>query len=131
MKDLILREIELTGKVLEAILLKIGRILKNGGENHLSETVRNDMREGLGLDFDSVVAERDPAGTLTDRYGFDNGSLEKFAEILYLLASSSPDTAARRQTAAAAISIYEYLEAHASCCFFDRYHIRKELEKYL
>ena len=85
MEDMLLREIEKTGKVLEAILLKLGVTTREKGEEAY-DTARTGLREGL-------------------------------------------DT--RRRTASAAAALYQYLEGRSSCCFYDRYYILKELEKYL
>ena len=41
------------------------------------------------------------------------------------------DDDTRHRTASAAAALYQYLEGRSSCCFYDRYYILKELEKYL
>ena len=98
MEDMLLREIEKTGKVLEAILLKLGVTTREKGE---------------------------------EAYDFGDDNLERFARILFLLAAGAPDDDTRRRTASAAAALYQYLEGRSSCCFYDRYYILKELEKYL
>ena len=112
MEDMLLREIEKTGKVLEAILLKLGVTTREKGE-------------------DAVLGSDDIAGALTAGYGFGDDNLERFARILFLLAAGAPDDDTRRRTASAAAALYQYLEGRSSCCFYDRYYILKELEKYL
>ena len=49
MEDMLLREIEKTGKVLEAILLKLGVTTREKGEEAY-DTARTGLREGLGMD---------------------------------------------------------------------------------
>ena len=110
MEDMLLREIEKTGKVLEAILLKLGVTTREKGEEAY-DTARTGLREGLGMDFDAVLGSDDIAGALTAGYGFGDDNLER--------------------TASAAAALYQYLEGRSSCCFYDRYYILKELEKYL
>ena len=83
------------------------------------------------MDFDAVLGSDDIAGTLTAGYGFGDDNLERFARILFLLAAGAPDDDTRRRTASAAAALYQYLEGRSSCCFYDRYYILKELEKYL
>ncbi len=68
---------------------------------------------------------------MTAGYGFGDDNLERFARILFLLAAGAPDDDTRRRTASAAAALYQYLEGRSSCCFYDRYYILKELEKYL
>ena len=121
MEDMLLREIEKTGKVLEAILLKLGVTTREKGEEAY-DTARTGLREGLGMDFDAVLGSDDIAGALTAGYGFGDDNLERFARILFLLAAGAPDDDA---------ALYQYLEGRSSCCFYDRYYILKELEKYL
>ncbi|MFR7708536.1 MAG: hypothetical protein ACLUZZ_05580 [Alistipes inops] len=86
MEDMLLREIEKTGKVLEAILLKLGVTTREKGEEAY-DTARTGLREGLGMDFDAVLGSDDIAGTLTAGYGFGDDNLERFARILFLLAA--------------------------------------------
>ena len=84
MEDMLLREIEKTGKVLEAILLKLGVTTREKGEEAY-DTARTGLREGLGMDFDAVLGSDDIAGALTAGYGFGDDNLERFARILFLL----------------------------------------------
>ena len=72
MEDMLLREIEKTGKVLEAILLKLGVTTREKGEEAY-DTARTGLREGLGMDFDAVLGSDDIAGALTAGYGFEIG----------------------------------------------------------
>ena len=83
MEDMLLREIEKTGKVLEAILLKLGVTTREKGEEAY-DTARTGLREGLGMDFDAVLGSDDIAGALTAGYGFGDDNLERFARILFL-----------------------------------------------
>ena len=89
MEDMLLREIEKTGKVLEAILLKLGVTTREKGEEAY-DTARTGLREGLGMDFDAVLGSDDIAGALTAGYGFGDDNLERFARILFLLAAAEP-----------------------------------------
>ena len=59
MEDMLLREIEKTGKVLEAILLKLGVTTREKGEEAY-DTARTGLREGLGMDFDAVLGSDEP-----------------------------------------------------------------------
>ena len=105
MEDMLLREIEKTGKVLEAILLKLGVTTREKGEEAY-DTARTGLREGLGMDFDAVLGSDDIAGALTAGYGFGDDNLERFARILFLLAAGAPDDDTRRRTASAAAALY-------------------------
>ncbi len=89
MEDMLLREIEKTGKVLEAILLKLGVTTREKGEEAY-DTARTGLREGLGMDFDAVLGSDDIAGALTAGYGFGDDNLERFARILFLPAAEPP-----------------------------------------
>ena len=100
MEDMLLREIEKTGKVLEDILLKLGVTTREKGEEAY-DTARTGLREGLGMDFDAVLGSDDIAGALTAGYGFGDDNLERFARILFLLAAGAPDDDTRRRTASA------------------------------
>lgn len=91
MEDMLLREIEKTGKVLEAILLKLGVTTREKGEEAY-DTARTGLREGLGMDFDAVLGSDDIAGALTAGYGFGDDNLERFARILFLLAAGHRTT---------------------------------------
>lgn len=129
MDDILLRETNLIGKVLEAILLKVGLLRKAGCDAYPEATAA--ISSELGIEFDVLLSDSDPAGTLAEHYGFDEPQLEKFAELLYVLARGDSDTARRRRMASTAMHIYSRLEGSAKCCFYDRYYIMQELREYL
>ena len=128
MEDMLLREIEKTGKVLEAILLKLGVTTREKGEEAY-DTARTGLREGLGMDFDAVLGSDDIAGALTAGYGFGDDNLERFARILFLLAAGTPDDDTRRRTASPPQPSTNTSKAAAPAASYDRYYILKELEK--
>lgn len=130
MEDLVLREIELIGTVLRAILSRLG-LMRNAGEGGPCYGVAaGALREELGISLDDLLDRPDAADILAAR-GFDDVALEKFAEVLYMLAVSSPEESARRRCARCAVVLYDRLEESGTTCFYDRYYIRQELERYL
>ena len=130
MEDILLREIERTGKVLEAILMKLG-LMRQRNETGSYAVAAAAAKEGLGIELTPLLADPEIARTLVAVHGFGESDLEKFAQMLYLLAATASDDDTRHRTAAASAALYRHLEAHGSCCFFDRYYILRELERYL
>ncbi|MEG1760086.1 MAG: hypothetical protein RR258_06680 [Alistipes sp.] len=131
MEDYILREIDKIGKVIEAILFRIGILKKSNNDETLYETTKVELLERLDLDIDTLLENENFTDILIEKYGFSNNNLEKFAELLYDFVNTSQDQIERMKLVSCIGAIYKYLEKNETSLSLDRYYILKELEKYV
>ncbi|MEG2064341.1 MAG: hypothetical protein RRY23_04270 [Alistipes sp.] len=131
MEDYILREIDKIGKVIEAILFRIGILKKSNNDETLYETTKVELLERLDLDIDTLLENENFTDILIEKYGFSNNNLEKFAELLYDFVNTSQDQIERMKLVSCIGAIYKYLEKNEASLSLDRYYILKELEKYV
>ncbi|MEG0789243.1 MAG: hypothetical protein RSB23_06675 [Alistipes sp.] len=131
MEDYILREIDKIGKVIEAILFRIGILKKSNNDETLYETTKVELLERLDLDIDTLLENENFTDILIEKYGFSNNNLEKFAELLYDFVNTSQDQTERMKLVSCIGAIYKYLEKNEASLSLDRYYILKELEKYV
>lgn len=131
MEDFIIREINKIGKIIEAILVKIGVLKKSGDMESLRSTVKTELAEKLDMDIDVLAGEGDLVGILIKEYGFNDEDLGKFAELLFDFTEAAPDKAAARKYIPAIAGIYKYLRENTSYFPFNGYYILKELDKYV
>lgn len=128
--DYIMREIGKIGKMIEAILFKIGLIKEDDLTGFsVYGTARTELLERLNIDIDTVLEKDDPSSVLTVEYGFDNEELEKFAELLYELTIASDDNDFKARSIAGIGSIYKYLDKNGTSISFNRQYILQELRK--
>lgn len=89
------------------------------------------MLENLDIDIDALLEQENFVELLIEKYGFNNNSLDKFAELIYDFIVFSKENNINREKMINAInSIYRYLAENDSTLSLDRYYILKELEKY-
>ena len=129
MEDYIKREIDKIGKMLTAILQKIG-ILRETESDDLVNVAKLELVEGLNLDIDELLKKEDFIEILTGEYNFNNDNLEKFADLLFDFIEASDDTDERQNLTVCIINIYKYLDENTNTISFHRHYILKELKKY-
>lgn len=131
MEDYILREIDKIGKLIEALLVKIGvRRGSDGGEEACAAT-KLELSEKLDLDIDTLLAEEDFIRTLTDSYRFSEENLEKFAELLFDMVAASEERNERLRLAAGIGAIYRHLDEKKAPASLNRYYILRDLDNYI
>ena len=130
MEDYIRREIDKIGKMLAAILQKIG-ILRETKSDDLVNVAKLELVEGLNLDIDELLKKEDFIEILIDEYNFNYDNLEKFADLLFDFIEATDDTDERQSLARCIINIYKYLDENTNTISFHRHYILKELKKYL
>lgn len=118
------------GQMIAAILERVGVMKRGGGGEPLLPAVKTELAERLDVDLDTLLADDDPAGILVARYGFDDGNLEKFAELLFDVAEASDAAEERRRLADGIRKIYGYLERNSNSVSLYRYEILRELQNY-
>jgi len=126
--DYILREIEKIGRMIEAILTKVGLLKRSGSSESIYQVAKVELYEKIDLDIDTLLESDNLVDTLTKEYGFDNNSLEKFAELLFDLAEASEDKVVIGRLAAGIGAIFGQLEKFGTYSLKAHY-ILKELEK--
>lgn len=125
-----MREIGKIGKMIEAILFKIGLIKEDDRTgSSVYGTARTELLERLNIDIDTLLEKEDLSSVLTVEYGFDNEELEKFAELLYELTIASDDNDFKVRSIAGISSIYKYLDKNGTSISFNRQYILQELRK--
>lgn len=131
MEDYILREIDKIGKLIEAILNRMGGAKKTDEDDDVCETAKIELLDGLNLDIDTLLENSDFIDVLITEYGFSNANLDKFAELLFDLAEASQDRADRVKLSSGIGAIYTYLDRNKADVSLNRYYILKELNKYI
>jgi hypothetical protein len=126
--DYILREIEKMGRMIEAILTKIGLLKNSGNRESIYQVTKVELLEKMDLNIDTLLEKDNLVDILTKEYGFDNNSLEKFAELLFDLAEASEDKVVIGRLAAGIGAIFGQLEKFGTYSLKTHY-ILKELEK--
>lgn len=129
MEDYILKEIDKIGKVVEAILIKLGLLKKNHNGEAIYKASKTELLEKLDLNIDTLLEDENIVAILKE-YGFTNNNLDKFAELLFDLTSSTEDKTQRIKLITGINEIYKYLDNNASTFSVNRYYILKELNKY-
>lgn len=127
MEDYIMREIDKLGKVIEAILLKIGVLKESEQDETIAEATKIELAEQLDLDIDALLAQKEFIETLTQVYGFSHSNLEKFAELLFDMTIASSDRDEKEKITEHIFSIYDYLKRVGAALSFTSYMILEEL----
>ncbi len=128
MEDYIKREIDKIGKLIEAILLKVGILKQSVGDTEAYQTAKTELLGQLDMDVEALLSKDDFIETLKNDYDFTNINLEKFAELLFDFASAAPDRATKDIFADGIREIYKYLQENGSSISINRYYIIQELE---
>ena len=131
MEDYILKEIDKIGKLIEAMLSKLGVSVGSRRQETVYEVSRTELLEKLDLDIDTLLEQENLADTLVREHGFSNSNLDKFAELLFEFLLSAEDETFRRKLAANIGAIYGYLEKHENTISFNKLHILREMKKYV
>lgn len=131
MEDFIMREIDKIGKIIEAILIKVGVLKRSGGAETVHSQTKLELAEKLDMDIDSLIVRNDFANILKSRYGFSDADLGKFTGLMLDFVETAPDKAAADKYVSAALNIFRHLEKTASDFSFDNYYILEELKKYM
>ena len=131
MEDYIKREIDKIGRLIQAILQKIGVMKKSDSDELIAEITKIELLEKLNLDLDTVLERENFITVLIDEYEFSNENLEKFAELLFDLIVASSDSAERLKLAGNVSALYRYLDNNSKSISINRFYILKELDKYL
>jgi hypothetical protein len=131
MKDFVLREIDKISKVIEAILLKIGILKKENTSDDLLEVTKLELLKNLDIDLDQLLQEENFVEILTQKYGFSNDNLEKFAELLFDFIETINPIEEKQKLIYSISKIYRHLEGKDHPVSFMTLYILKELEKYL
>lgn len=127
MEDYIMREIDKLGKVIEAILLKIGVLKESEQDETIAEATKIELAEQLDLDIDALLEQEKFIETLTQVHGFSHSNLEKFAELLFDMRIASPDRDEKAKITERIFSIYDYLKRAGADLSFTSYMILEEL----
>lgn len=131
MEDYILREIDKIGALLAGLLRKAGLLKASDTPQTVRQAARTELLEQLDLDVDTLLTHEDFIRELTDRYGFTEEHLDRFAELLFDFVAASEDRPERLRLAAAIGAIYSYLDRRKAPVSVNRYYILKDLNEYI
>lgn len=131
MEDFIMREINKIGKLIEALLTKIGILRRSGSYSYLYDYTKVELAEKLNVDIDTLLGNDDFADILIREHGFSDDNLEKFAELLFDMVEAAPDETSRTKLVGGILVIYDRLDSTGSYISLNRHHITRELEKYI
>lgn len=124
MRDLILREIDVLGKVIEAILNRL-KIKESDSEY---DAIHEELQQQLGFDIEELFESDNFITRLKEEYGFSDDNLDKLAEILFEVAVGIPNGERKSKLIADIRTIYDYLELYGTSFSLNRCSIIKELE---
>ncbi|MDL2231322.1 hypothetical protein LJB85_01110 [Porphyromonadaceae bacterium OttesenSCG-928-L07] len=131
MEDYIKREIDKIGKIVEAVLVKLGVLKKSGETASLYGIAKTELLEGLNIDLDTLLESENFIDILVHEHHFNSDHLEKFAELLFDFLIAAEDKTTQTGLVSNINSIYQYLEKNEMAISLNRYYILKELEKYV
>lgn len=131
MEDYIIREINKIGKLIEALLIRVGAMKRSGEQAEVYAVSKTELLERMNLDLDAVLDSEDLPGVLRTQYGFDDESMERFAELLFDLVVASQETEEQRKLAHSIGTIYCDLDAKKAPASLNRYYILKDLKEYI
>ena len=130
MEDYIKREIDKIGKMLAAIIQKIG-VLKETKSDDVVNVAKLELVEGLNLDIDELLQKEEFIEILIQEHHFNNDNLEKFADLIFDFIEATDDTDEKQNLIRCIVNIYKYLDENSNAISFHRHYILKELKKYL
>ena len=130
MEDYIKREIDKIGKMLAAIIQKIG-VLKETKSDDVVNVAKLELVEGLNLDIDELLQKEEFIEILIQEHHFNNDNLEKFADLIFDFIEATDDTDEKQNLIRCIVNIYKYLDESSNTISFHRHYILKELKKYL
>lgn len=131
MEDYIKREIDKIGKLIRAILQKIGVMRASATDQSIVEATKVELLEKLDLDLDAVLESEDFVTILVERHSFSPENLESFAELLFDLIAATADHTEKKKLAFNISALYKYLDSHSKSLSINRFYILKELPQYL
>lgn len=131
MEDYMVQEIRKIGKVLEALLSKIGLLKKSNATDSLCAISKTELLDRLDLNLEKVLEQENLVEVLISVYGFNLDELEQFAALLYELVIASQEQALTIRCVAAIRKIYQYLDENGAAPSFYRYCMLKEMKQYM
>ena len=130
MKDYVLREIDKMGKLIEAILLKIGILKSENRKDELIEATKIELIKNLDIDIDKLFENENFIEILIQEYRFNTNDLEKFAELLFDFVEATDNMDEKNDLICRIGKIYTYLEKEEHPISFKMFEILTELKKY-
>lgn len=131
MEDYILREINKIALLIEALLMRVGAMKRSGEQAEVYAVSKTELLEQMNLDLDTALDDPELPASLRTKYGFDDQSMERFAELLFDLVAASSDKAEQRRLAHCIGAIYCYLDENKAPASINRYYILKDLKEYI
>lgn len=128
MEDYIKREIDKIGKVIEAILLKVGILKKeNKSEDFIIKTSKSELFERLNIDIDKLLQNEDFINILVHEHQFNNDNLELLANLIFDFIQQSNSPEEKKRLISCISKVYLYLDESGHPISFNRIYILEEL----
>jgi hypothetical protein len=131
MEDVVKKEIDKIGKVIEAILLKIGIIKNENRKDDFIDLAKSELLDELDIDLDQLLQNDMFVEILIQKYGFTDRNLEKFAELLFDFIKTENSVEVKNKLISSIGKICVKLERSSHSISFMTVFILKELKKYL
>jgi hypothetical protein len=130
MEDIILKEIDKIGKVIEAILLKIGVLKK---ENKHEESVmlsKLEVANKLNINIDKLLQNENFIDILIQDYRFSTGNLSQFADLLFDFFEITDSVDEKNILMHSIQNIFLHLQQNKYPFSFKMFYIINEFKKY-
>jgi hypothetical protein len=130
MEDFILKEIDKIGKVIEAILLKIGVLKKDKQQKDIIELSKVEMVNKLNIDIDKLLQSEDFINTLIQDYKFSPDNLSQFADLLFDFFEITDSVHEKNRLIHSIQQLFLHLEENKYPFSFKMFYMIDEFKKY-
>jgi hypothetical protein len=130
MEDFILKEIDKIGKVIEAILLKIGFLKKEKHHKDIIELSKVELVNKLNIDIDKLLQNEDFINILIQDYKFSLDNLSQFADLLFDFFEITDSIHEKNELIHSIQQIFSHLEKNKYPFSFKMLYMIDEFKKY-
>jgi hypothetical protein len=130
MRDYILIEIDKIGKVIEAILLKIGVLKSENKREDIIGFSKLELVNKMNIDIDKLLQNEEFVDILTQEYHFTTGNLEQFADLLFDFIETTNSNDEKYILICSIQKLFLRLEEEKHPLSFKMFYIMDEFKKY-
>jgi hypothetical protein len=130
MEDYILKEIDKIGKVIEAILFKIGILKSENKREDIIEFSKLELVNKLNIDIDKLLQNEKFIDILIQEHHFTTGNLEQFADLLFDFIETANSNDDKNILIYSIQKIFLRLEENKHPLSFKMFYIMEEFQKH-
>jgi two-component SAPR family response regulator len=130
MEDYILKEIDKIGKLIEAILLKIGVLKSENKHEDIIGFSKSELVNQLNIDIDKLLQNEKFIEILIQERQFTNSNLEQFADLLFDFIETTHSNDEKYILIYSIQKIFLHLAENKHPFSFKMFYIMDEFKKY-